>query len=146
MTPDFHIPLTPKRQAVAVELQGMLRAAAIGASRDGQAETIAGATELEALPSGHLNDRQVLTGAVNQARVAHLIYDPLIRYRGSIAYDGTLYANDEGAPTYAATPEPRLTERLVERALETGARVTPVEGAAGDGLADASGIAAVLRW
>jgi hypothetical protein len=39
-----------------------------------------------------------------------------------------------------------LTERIVERALETGARVTPVEGAASNGLAEASGIAAVLRW
>lgn len=86
-----------------------------------------------------------VVGALNQARVAHLIYDPLIRYRGSIGYDGTLYADDEGAPTFVATLELRLTERVVERALETGARVTPIEGAAGDGLADASGIAAVLR-
>jgi starvation-inducible DNA-binding protein len=105
MTPDFHIPLTPHRRAVAVELQGTLvdlldltligkhahwnvegrlfrsvhkeldelvdawrrladdvaeRAVTIGASPDGQAETIAGATELEALPSGYLSDRQVL--------------------------------------------------------------------------------------
>jgi starvation-inducible DNA-binding protein len=36
------------------------RAVTIGASPDGQAETIAGATELEALPGGHLDDRQVL--------------------------------------------------------------------------------------
>jgi hypothetical protein len=87
-----------------------------------------------------------VVGALNQARAAHLIYDPFIRYRGSIAHDGTLYADDEGAPAYVATTEPRLTERIVERALETGARVTPVEGAATDGLTDASGIAAVLRW
>jgi Bacterial archaeo-eukaryotic release factor family 10 len=87
-----------------------------------------------------------VVGALNQARVAHLIYDPLIRYRGSVADDGTLYAGDEGAPTYVGRPELRLTERMVERALETGARVTPVEGAASSGLSDASGIAAVLRW
>ncbi len=36
------------------------RAATIGASPDGQAETIAGATQLEPLPSGHLSDQQVL--------------------------------------------------------------------------------------
>ena len=48
--------------------------------------------------------------------------------------------------TYDSTAEERLTERIVERALETGARVAPVEGAATDGLADASGIGAVLRW
>lgn len=82
--------------------------------------------------------------ALNQARVAHLIYDPLIRYRGTIGQDGCLYANGERGP--AQVWRTRLTERLVERALETGARVTPVEGAASDGLADASGIAAVLHW
>ena len=87
-----------------------------------------------------------VVGALNEARVAHLIYDPMIRYRGSVADDGTLYADDERTPTYVGTPELRLTERLVERALETGARVTPVESAANNGLADASGIAAVLRW
>jgi starvation-inducible DNA-binding protein len=36
------------------------RAVTIGASPDGQAETIAGATELEPLPGGHLSDQQVL--------------------------------------------------------------------------------------
>jgi starvation-inducible DNA-binding protein len=105
MTPDFYIPLTAERQAVAVELQGALvdlvdlalagkhahwnvegplfrsvhreldelvdawrkladdvaeRAVTIGASPDGQVEAIAGATELEVLPSGHLTDWQVL--------------------------------------------------------------------------------------
>jgi len=36
------------------------RAVVIGASPDGQAAAIAGATQLEALPGGHLDDRQVL--------------------------------------------------------------------------------------
>jgi hypothetical protein len=87
-----------------------------------------------------------VVGALNQARVAHLIYDPLIRYRGTIGQDGSLYANGERVLAQVWRADTRLTERLVERALETGARVTPVEGAASDGLADASGIAAVLRW
>jgi starvation-inducible DNA-binding protein len=105
MADRFHIPLAADRQAVAVELQGMLvdlldltligkhahwniegshfrslhheldelvedwralsdevaeRAVTIGASPDGQVETIAGATELEPLPAGHLSDRQVV--------------------------------------------------------------------------------------
>lgn len=85
-------------------------------------------------------------GALNQARVAHLIYDPLIRYRGSVGHDGTLYADRETTLTYASAADLRLTERIVERALETGARVTPVEGAASDALTSASGIAAILRW
>ena len=36
------------------------RATTIGTSPDGQAETIAGATQLEPLPAGHLSDEQVL--------------------------------------------------------------------------------------
>jgi hypothetical protein len=87
-----------------------------------------------------------VVAALNQARVAHLIYDPFIRYRGSVGHDGSLHAGDETVPTYGSTPDERLTERVVERALETGARVTPVESAATDGLAEAMGIAAVLRW
>jgi hypothetical protein len=87
-----------------------------------------------------------VVGALNQARVAHLIYDPLIRYRGTIGQDGSLYANGERGLAQVWRADTRLTERLVERALETGARVTPVEGAASDRLADASGIAAVLHW
>jgi hypothetical protein len=87
-----------------------------------------------------------VVGALNQARVAHLIYDPHIRYRGSVGHDGSLYAEGETTLTYASTADLRLTERIVERALETGARVTPVEGAAGEGLAEAAGIAALLRW
>jgi starvation-inducible DNA-binding protein len=123
MSPDFHIPLTGQRRAVAVELQGALvdlldltligkhahwnvegrlfrsvhkeldelvdawrsladdvaeRAVAIGASPDGQVEAIAGATELEVLPSGHLSDRQVLKG------IGDRISDVAIRMRERI--------------------------------------------------------------
>ena len=42
--------------------------------------------------------------------------------------------------------EPRLTERMVERCLETGARVTPVGGRAAAMLAETGGVAAQLRW
>ena len=61
--------------------------------------------------------------------------------------DGALFAAGEKPPgAHGLTQEPRLTERLVERALGTGARVTPIEGAASGALADADGIAALLRW
>lgn len=44
------------------------------------------------------------------------------------------------------TPEPHLTERLVEQALAAGARVTPMEGAAQGMLQESDGVAALLRW
>lgn len=88
-----------------------------------------------------------VAAALNAGRVAHLVYDPNIRYTGTVGADGALYGGDEVGPDgHPGTPEPRLTERLVERALKTAARISPVEGAADGGLRDADGIAALLRW
>jgi hypothetical protein len=42
--------------------------------------------------------------------------------------------------------ESRLTERIVERCLRTAARITPLDAIAAATLADAGGIAALLRW
>jgi hypothetical protein len=85
-----------------------------------------------------------VAAALNEARAGHVVYDPDIRYTGGVAADGSLFGWSEGAST--AVAEPRLTERIVERALDTGARLTPVEGAACEVLRDAGGIAALLRW
>ncbi|TAM63043.1 hypothetical protein [Mycobacterium sp.] len=88
-----------------------------------------------------------VAAALNAGRVAHLVYDPKVRYVGSVGADGALYGGDEVGPDgRPGTPEPRLTERLVERAFKTGARVSPIEGAADGGLSDAGGVAAMLRW
>ncbi|MCP2621635.1 hypothetical protein NLB33_02065 [Mycolicibacterium smegmatis] len=88
-----------------------------------------------------------VAAALNAGRVDHLVYDPAVRYVGSVGADGSLYADGEIAPhSHAATKDSRFTERLVDRALATGARISPVEGAAGAVLKDAAGVAAVLRW
>jgi hypothetical protein len=96
--------------------------------------------------AGALGPSEVVA-ALNLGRVAHLVYDPEVRYAGSVGVDGALYADAEIGPGgEPATPEPRLTERLVERALATAARVSPVEGAAHGVLREAAGIGALLRW
>lgn len=95
--------------------------------------------------TGALGLSEVVT-ALNQGRVSHLVYDPEVRYTGSLGDDGALYAGGEAPAGVSLRPEPRLTERLIERALQTGARVSPVEGAAAGPLADAAGIAALMRW
>ncbi|WP_055483271.1 VLRF1 family aeRF1-type release factor [Sphaerimonospora mesophila] len=88
-----------------------------------------------------------VAAALNEGRVAHLVYDPEVRYSGSVGTDGALYAGAEvGTDGGPGTPEPRLTERLVERAFSTGARVSPIEGAATGALSEAVGIGALLRW
>jgi hypothetical protein len=85
-----------------------------------------------------------VAAALNEARVDQLVYDSERRYVGAVDAGGLLYAAGEGPRN--ALEESRLTERLVERALTTGAAVTPVPGAARTLLADAGGIAARLRW
>jgi predicted component of type VI protein secretion system len=98
-----------------------------------------------AAEGGALGLSEVLA-ALNEARVMHLIYDPDLRYAGAIADDGQLSSPPEQRPTARVVEEPRLTERMVERCLATGARVTPVGGRAAEMLADAGGVAAQLRW
>jgi hypothetical protein len=88
-----------------------------------------------------------VAAALNTGRVAHLVYDPTVRYTGAVGTDGTLYGGDEIGPNgHPGTPEPRLTERLVEQALKTKARISPIEGAADGALSEAAGVAALLRW
>ena len=95
---------------------------------------------------GALGLSEVLAG-LNEARVSHLIYDPEVRFDGAVSDDGRMFSRSESPPAAGRIrPEPRLTERIVERCLETGAEITPVEGAASSILADAGGIAALLRW
>jgi hypothetical protein len=85
-----------------------------------------------------------VVAALNDARAEHVIYDPELRYAGAIGDDGYLFAWTEAAGPVVA--EPRLTERIVERALDTGARLTPIAGVGAGVLRDADGIAALLRW
>ena len=107
------------------ELSRRVRAAALGAQR------------------GALGLSEVVA-ALNEGRAEHVIYDSAGRYRGAIGPDGSLLA--EGEHLGLGKEEPRLLERIVERALHTGARVTPLDGPAAGRLADADGIGALLRW
>ena len=109
-------------------------------------QLVEGVREAARSEAGALGLSEV-AAALTVGRVTHLVYDPEVRYTGTVGPDGALYAGEEMGPDgQPGTPEPRLTERLVERALETGARVSPIEGAAKQGLRDADGIAALLRW
>jgi hypothetical protein len=98
-------------------------------------------------PAGAALGLSQVLAALNDARVAHLVYDADLRFQGVVGEDGHLAAPPEQRPMAGRTlDEPRLTERMVERCLETGARITPVKGEAARMLAVAGGVAAVLRW
>jgi hypothetical protein len=77
--------------------------------------------------------RQETLEALEQGRVAHLVFD------AALEDDGEPGGGDDDGGL-------RLGERLIELALATGARVTPVEGEAAEALAEAEGVAGLLRY
>lgn len=88
-------------------------------------------------------------GALAECRVAHLLLDESAEWRGAGAPDGRLVAGDEVPPGVAPgdlVPEPRMSERMIQRALAGGAEVTLLGAEAAAELADAGGVAAILRW
>jgi Bacterial archaeo-eukaryotic release factor family 5 len=79
--------------------------------------------------------------ALSQGRVAHLLFDAERDYRGQGIEEGLAYEGpplgDDGLP---------IAELMIERAVETGARTTPLEGDAAAGLEEHAGVAALLRY
>jgi hypothetical protein len=88
-------------------------------------------------------------GALQQGRVAHLLLDADRQWRGSRGPDGYLTPEGEVPPGLEATElssEPHLGERMLELAFRDGAQVTMLDPTAAAPLADADGVAAILRW
>jgi peptide subunit release factor 1 (eRF1) len=86
--------------------------------------------------------------ALATGRAGHLLID-CERERRAVSDGVYLLPEGERPPGgWQAEPVPELhaTERLIERALETGAEVTPLAGEAAALLEDADGVAALLRW
>jgi Bacterial archaeo-eukaryotic release factor family 5 len=89
---------------------------------------------------GSLGPQETLE-ALTQGRVEHLLFDAERDYRGHGIEEGLAYAGpplgEDGLP---------VTELMIERALETGARVTPLNGEAAAALDEHGGVAALLRY
>lgn len=86
---------------------------------------------------------------LREGQVHHLLLDPTFLHAGARAPDGRLVREGElpaGVRREELTPEPRLLDRMIERALATGAAVTSVEDPARSMLAERDGVAALLRW
>jgi peptide subunit release factor 1 (eRF1) len=134
--------LTPQEVRRAAEQP--LAAARTGADR-ALAERVRDAA-LSASGRAAFGVDDVLT-SLAEGRVQHLLIDPRRRPAGARAPDGRLAAEGEMPPgAKATTPEPHLAERILERALATGARVTALTGPATEPLDAHDGVAAALRW
>lgn len=88
--------------------------------------------------------------AANVGRVDHLLFTREAELTGQVAEDGTLHDEVHGAAAQAGlemTREPHLVERLVEKVLSMGGRVTRIDGdEAAQRMAAHQGLAALLRW
>ena len=80
--------------------------------------------------------------ALADARVEHLVLDLEASYPGAVTEDGRLLP--EGAAAAGTSPSD-LTDGMIRVALAAGARVTPVEDAAGR-LMTPDGVAAFTHW
>jgi peptide subunit release factor 1 (eRF1) len=86
--------------------------------------------------------------ALAAGRVRHLLLDAGREYEGSRA-NGMLIPKGElppGARPADLAVERHLDERMIERALETRARVTLLGRDAVEALSAGDGVAALLRW
>ncbi len=88
--------------------------------------------------------------AANLGRIDHLLFVRGVEVEGYVGEDGSLHAAVAGTEAQAdlpLEPEPHLVERVVERVLATGGRVTRLddEDAARE-LAAYQGMGALLRW
>jgi hypothetical protein len=87
--------------------------------------------------------------ALNEGRVAHLLYDDRLELEGFVSEEGTVHPRVEGVVAASGVPlerEPWFVERLIEAAIRTSAQVTPLQEGAAEHLREHEGIAALLRW
>jgi peptide subunit release factor 1 (eRF1) len=88
--------------------------------------------------------------ALNQGRVAHLVFDARLELEGFRSSEDTLHPEVAGPVAQADGVEfhrePLFIERMLEKAIGTGAAVTPAGHAASAPLGAYDGVAALLRW
>lgn len=116
--------------------------------RDRAAQIISRAKDLTLSGGpGALGLGEVLA-SLNEGRVDHLLVDESVQHVGHVSEDGLLYADDErpGAADDELREEPLLVERMIERALDTSATVTPIQDDVAAVLGEHDGVAAILRW
>lgn len=88
--------------------------------------------------------------ALNEGRVMHLLYVADLQLEGYRSSEDTLHPRVEGplaeSDQVSMTREPLFVERLIEKAVATGATVTPVDDGAAGPLQVHEGVGALLRW
>jgi peptide subunit release factor 1 (eRF1) len=88
--------------------------------------------------------------ALNEGRVAHLVFDDRLQLEGFRSSEDTLHPDLTGPVAQSDgvefSREPLFVERMIEKAIATGAQVTPVSHAGSAPLGAYDGVGALLRW
>jgi hypothetical protein len=88
--------------------------------------------------------------ALNEGRVAHLLFDDRLQLTGYRSSEDTLHPELGGQLSQSDGvefhEEPLFVERMIEKAVATGAAVTPIGQAPSAPLGAHDGVAALLRW
>jgi len=88
--------------------------------------------------------------ALNEGRVAHLLFDDRLHLSGYRSSADTLHPEVAGQLAQSEDvefhEEPLFVERMIEKAVATGAAVTPIAQAPSAPLGAHDGVAALLRW
>ncbi len=140
---DVHIDDTdPAPEATAATI-AELTAAYARATRQTREQQLVELVRTRAAAAGRgaLGMAEVAT-ALAEGRVEHLVLDARGTYPGTVTGDGRLVPVG-AAP---AAPVADIAGDLIERAFETNAKVTAVNGSAAQELAASEGIGALLRW
>ncbi len=126
LLPDLEKARARQRAETALRVDGLARAG--GAATTGVRATVA---------------------ALAEGRVSELLIEHGRDYVGVRTPDGAFFAERGsaiGVDPSELIDEPRLGERMIERALATGADVITLESSEAAPLADADGVGALLRW
>jgi hypothetical protein len=143
---DIRLVGTLSAEAVRRAAEPLLAEARRKAQSDLVRQAVDGALSSAAAAAVGLDD---VLSSLHEGRVHHLLVDPKVRHAGASAPDGRLVSAGEvpaGAREEELTPEPHLLERMLGRALATGAEVTAIGDPARMQLAPHDGVAALLRW
>jgi peptide subunit release factor 1 (eRF1) len=87
--------------------------------------------------------------ALNEGRVAHLLFETDRQIEGYRSDEGTLHPRVEGVVAQSDVPirrAPLFIELMIEKAIATGALVTPIDQDISAALSDYDGVGALLRW
>ncbi len=144
LTSEHNVPTAPHE--IATQVWPLLRSVHL----DREADLVAEAVDRGLGGKGGAVGLRNVCEALNEGRVMHLLFAGDLELEGFRSDEDTLHPRVEGSIAQSDSVElhrePLFVERMIEKAVSTGATVTPVEPDIAGPLREHEGVAALLRW